>query len=119
MNRFYLIVRLLVLAALFFLLAAVFWGIANRDKTVAHGDEQIAEEYRRTKPEAYTSYLLIAFVVSGIFILLGSIIYDFHDRCRKKAEEARMNPYLEEGRRGWCSRGERGEAGGPDEDRPG
>jgi len=102
---------------LFFLLAAIFWGIANRDKTVAHGNEQIAEEYRRAKPATYTSYLLIAFVVSGIFILLGSIIYDFHDQYRKKAEEAHMNPYPKEGRKGLCS-GKAPRSGEADEDRP-
>lgn len=79
MNRFYLAVRLVVLLALFFLLAAVFWGLANRDKTIAQGNEEIAEEYRRTKPAAYTSYLLIAFVVVGIFIVLGSILYEYHE----------------------------------------
>lgn len=84
MNRFYLAVRIVVLAALIFLLAAVFWGIANRDKTVAHGNEQIAEEYRRTKPAAYTSYLLIGFVVGGIFVVLGSIIHDYHRMQREK-----------------------------------
>lgn len=64
--------------ALFFLLAAVFWGMANRDKTVAQGNEEVVAEYRRIKPATYTSYLLVAFVVLGIFIVLGSIFYDYH-----------------------------------------
>lgn len=92
MNKFYLVVRIVVLVALFFLLAAAFWGIANRDKTVAHGNEEIAVEYRRTKPAAYTSYLLITFVVLGIFVVLGSIIYDYHEQYRKRVEKGRLQP---------------------------
>ncbi|MDI6873281.1 hypothetical protein [Candidatus Solincola sp.] len=98
MNRFYLAVRIVVLVALFFLLAAVFWGIANRDKTVAHGNEQIALEYRRTKPATYTSYLLIAFVVGGIFVVLGSIIYDYHHLRRESMEEEWARPGRAESR---------------------
>ncbi len=78
MNKFYLAMRILVLLALLFLLAAVFWGIANREKTVAHDGAEVADEYRRTKPAAYTSILLIAFVVLGIFIVLGSIVFEYH-----------------------------------------
>lgn len=78
MNKFYLLMRVLVLIALLFLLAAVFWGIANREKTVAHDAGEVAEEYRRSKPAAYTSILLIAFVVLGIFIVLGSIVFEYH-----------------------------------------
>lgn len=92
MNRFYLAVRIVVLASLIFLLAAIFWGIANRDKTVAHGSEQIAEEYRRVKPAAYTSYLLIAFVVGGIFVVLGSIIHDYHRVQKAKLEFVNQLP---------------------------
>ncbi len=89
MSKFHLGLRIAVLVALFFLLAAVFWGMANRDKTVAHGSEQVAAEYRRVKPSAYTSYLLIAFVVIGIFVVVASIIYDYHDLHRKKMEDIR------------------------------
>ncbi|MGQ9476504.1 MAG: hypothetical protein ACUVRX_11115 [Actinomycetota bacterium] len=101
MSKFYLIVRIAVLVALFFLLAAAFWGIANRDKTVAHGNEEIAVEYWRTKPAAYTSYLLITFVVLGIFVVLGSIIYDYHEQYREKVEDSRMQPDPRRTLRAW------------------
>jgi ABC-type Fe3+ transport system permease subunit len=78
MNKFYLAIRILVLLALLFLLAAVFWGVANREKTVAHDGSEVAPEYRRTKPAAYTSVLLIALVVLGIFVVLGSIVFEYH-----------------------------------------
>lgn len=78
MNKFYLAIRIVVLLALLFLLAAVFWGIANKEKTAAHDGSEVAPEYRRTKPAAYTSILLIAFVVLGIFVVLGSIVFEYH-----------------------------------------
>lgn len=78
MSKYFLVVRLLVLVGLFFLLAAIFWGMANRDKTVAHDGQEIYEEYRRTKPAGYTSILLITLVVAGIFVVVSSIFFEYH-----------------------------------------
>jgi len=78
MSKYFLVVRLLVLVGLFFLLAAIFWGMANREKTVAHDGQEIYEEYRRTKPAGYTSILLVALVVAGIFVIISSILYEYH-----------------------------------------
>lgn len=85
MSKFYLALRIVILIGLLFLLAAVFWGMANREKTVAHGNEEIAEEYRRSKPAGYTSYLLVTLVVVGIFIMVGSILYEYHRSRKEKA----------------------------------
>jgi len=79
MNKFFLVVRIVVLVALLFLLAAVFWGVANRDSTQASdGTAEVYEQYQRSKPAGYTSILLIAMVVLGIFVVLASIFFEYH-----------------------------------------
>jgi cytochrome bd-type quinol oxidase subunit 2 len=79
MNKFFLVVRIVVLVMLLFLLAAVFWGVANRDKTQASdGTAEVYENYQRSKPAGYTSILLIALVVLGIFIVVASIFFEYH-----------------------------------------
>jgi flagellar basal body-associated protein FliL len=79
MNKFFLVIRIIVLVMLLFLLAAVFWGVANRDKTEASdGTTDLYEKYQRSKPAGYTSILLIALVVVGIFIVVASIIFEYH-----------------------------------------
>jgi len=79
MNKFFLVVRIIVLLALLFLLAAVFWGVANRESTQASdGTSDTYEEYQRTKPAGCTSILLIALVVLGIFVVLASIVFEYH-----------------------------------------
>ncbi len=85
MSKFYLAMRIVILVGLLFLLASVFWGMANREKTVAHGNEEIAEEYRRSKPAGYTSYLLVTLVVVGIFVIVGSILYEYHRSREERA----------------------------------
>jgi RsiW-degrading membrane proteinase PrsW (M82 family) len=83
MSKFFLVVRIVVLLALFFLLAATFWGLANRESTQA--DDGVAEkyeEYQRSKPASYTSYLLIGLVVIGIFVVLASIFFEYHQLRR-------------------------------------
>lgn len=85
MNKFFLVVRIVVLVALLFLLAAVFWGVANRDSTQASdGTTEVYEQYQRSKPAGYTSILLIALVVLGIFVVLASIFFEYH-QVRKGA----------------------------------
>lgn len=79
MNKFFLVVRVVVLLALLLLLAATFWGIANRDST--HADPttvEAYEEYQRSKPAGYTSVLLIGLVVVGIFVVLASMFFEYH-----------------------------------------
>ena len=79
MNRFFLVVRVIVLVALLFLLAAVFWGLANRESTEAsNGTVDLYERYQRSKPAGYTSVLLIVMVVLGIVIVVVSIVYEYH-----------------------------------------
>ncbi len=79
MNKFFLVIRIVVLVMLLFLLAAVFWGVANREKTQASdGTTDLYEKYQRSRPAGYTSILLIALVVLGIFIVLASIFFEYH-----------------------------------------
>ena len=79
MNKFFLIVRIIVLAALLFLLAATFWGVANRESTQADSTTvENYEQYQRAKPAGYTSILLIGLVVVGIFVVLASIFFEYH-----------------------------------------
>ena len=96
MNKFFLVVRIVVLVALLFLLAAVFWGVANRDSTQASdGTVEVYEQYQRSKPAGYTSILLIALVVLGIFVVLASIFFEYH-QVRKGARQAVPTPEQEE-----------------------
>jgi TRAP-type C4-dicarboxylate transport system permease small subunit len=78
MNKFFLVVRIILLLALVFLLAAVFWGLANRESTQASNMDEVYERYQRSKPAAYTAYLLVALVILGIFITLASILFEYH-----------------------------------------
>ncbi len=79
MNKFFLVVRIVILLALLFLLAAVFWGVANRESTEAgEVTDQAYEQYQRSKPAGYTSILLIGMVVLGIFVVLASIFFEYH-----------------------------------------
>ncbi len=79
MNKFFLVVRIIVLLALLFLLAAVFWGVANRESSHASDSTvDTYEQYQRSKPAGYTSILLIALVVVGIFVVLASIFFEYH-----------------------------------------
>lgn len=79
MSGFFLAVRIVILLALLVLLAAVFWGIANHEKTeAAHNGGEIYEQYQRSKPAGYTTALLVALVVLGIFVVLASILFEYH-----------------------------------------
>jgi hypothetical protein len=99
MNRFFLVVRIVVLLALLFLLAAVFWGVANRESTHADsGTAEIYEEYQKSKPAGYTSYLLIGLVVVGIFVVLASIFFEYH-QLRKGTPRVVSRDAREEGRK--------------------
>lgn len=72
-------VRIVILAALLILLAAVFWGIANHEKTEAsHTGNEVYEQYQRSKPAGYTTVLLVAMVILGIFVVLASILFEYH-----------------------------------------
>ncbi len=85
MNKFFLALRIVVLLLLLFLLAATFWGIANRESTIAGPSSAGSyEEYQRLMPAGYISILLIALVVAGIFITLASIFFEYH-RLRRGA----------------------------------
>ncbi len=89
MSKFFLVVRIVILAALLVLLAAVFWGIANHEKTeAAHGGGEIYEQYQRSKPAGYTTILLVVLVILGIFIVLASILYEYHQVRAGRKEEA-------------------------------
>ncbi|MBN2027000.1 MAG: hypothetical protein JW854_09625 [Actinobacteria bacterium] len=97
MNKFFLVVRIVVLVALLFLLAAVFWGVANRDSTQASdGTVEVYEQYQRSKPAGYTSILLIALVVLGIFVVLASIFFEYH-QVRRGTRQTVAGPRQEEG----------------------
>jgi ABC-type Fe3+ transport system permease subunit len=78
MNKFFLTVRIVLLVALLFLLAAVFWGLAHHESTEAQEVADIYEQYRASKPAGYTTVLLIVLVVLGIFITLASIFFEYH-----------------------------------------
>lgn len=71
-------VRIVLLVALLFLLTAVFWGLANHESTEAKGSTDIYERYQGGRPAGYTTFLLIALVVLGIFIVLASIFFEYH-----------------------------------------
>jgi len=88
MNKLYLVVRIVLLIALLFLLASVFWGVANRESTEAHGGINEYEQYKGSKPAGYTSVLLIVLVVLGIIIVIVSIVFEYH-QVRREAREAR------------------------------
>jgi ABC-type Fe3+ transport system permease subunit len=99
MNKFFLVVRIVVLVALLFLLAAVFWGVANRDSTQASdGSAEVYEQYQRSKPAGYTSILLIALVVLGIFVVLASIFFEYH-QVRKGTQRTVSSSREEEARK--------------------
>jgi uncharacterized membrane protein len=87
MNKIFLVVRIILLVALLFLLAAVFWGLANHESTEAIETEDIYERYQQSRPSGYTTFLLIALVVLGIFIVIASIFLEYH-RFRKESEGA-------------------------------
>ena len=94
---------MIVLAALLLLLAATFWGIANRESTQADdGVAQAYEEYQRSKPAGYTSILLVGLVVAGIFVVLASMFFEYH-QVRKGTPRAGSPPPQEEEphRQGW------------------
>jgi len=92
MNKFFLVVRIVVLVALLFLLAAVFWGVANRESTEADdGSPDLYEQYQRSRPAGYTSILLIGLVVLGIFGVLASIFFEYH-QIRKGTPRAVSRP---------------------------
>ncbi|MEW6554359.1 MAG: hypothetical protein AB1384_08750 [Actinomycetota bacterium] len=89
-------VRVVVLLALLLLLVATFWGIANRESTQADdGVAQAYEEYQRSKPAGYTSILLVGLVVAGIFVVLASIFFEYH-QVRKGTPRAGARPPDEE-----------------------
>jgi hypothetical protein len=87
MNKFYLVVRIVLLIALLFLLASVFWGLANRESTEANDGPNAYEQYTGSKPAGYTSILLIALVVLGILIVIVSIVFEYH-QVRRESREA-------------------------------
>jgi len=83
MNKFYLVIRIVVLIALLFLLASVFWGLANRESSEANNGTQVYDQYKGSKPAGYTSILLIALVVLGILIIIVSIVFEYHQVRRE------------------------------------
>jgi len=87
MNKFYLVIRIVVLIALLFLLASVFWGLANRESSEASNGTQVYDQYQGSKPAGYTSILLIALVVLGILIVIVSIVFEYH-QVRRESREA-------------------------------
>jgi RsiW-degrading membrane proteinase PrsW (M82 family) len=86
MNKFFLVVRAVLLVALLFLLASVFWGLANRESTEAHDGTELYERYQKSKPAGYTSVLLIVLVVLGIFIVLLSTFFEYHQYRRGSSD---------------------------------
>lgn len=78
MSKFFLGVRIILLLVLLFLLAAVFWGLANREKTAASGNEAYSEQYDINKPAAYTPYLLVGLIIVGLFVTVASIFFEYH-----------------------------------------
>lgn len=81
-----MIVRILLLLALLFLLASVFWGIAHRAATEIHNNIEVYERYQGSRPAAYTAVLLVALVIIGIFVVVASILFEYH-QYRKGAAE--------------------------------
>lgn len=99
MNKFFLVVRIIVLVGLLFLLAAVFWGLANRESTEAsNGTLDLYERYQRSKPAGYTSVLLVVLVVLGIFIVVASIVFEYH-QMRKGVPRESSPRHEKEGRK--------------------
>jgi drug/metabolite transporter (DMT)-like permease len=86
MSRVFLIVRIILLIALLFLLAAVFWGIGHHAATEVKDNSEIYETYSGGRPAAYMPYLLVGLVVLGVFIVVGSIFFEFH-QVRKGPQE--------------------------------
>ncbi len=86
MSRFFLVIRIIMLLALLFLLAAVFWGIAHHAATEINDNTEVFERYQGGRPAAYTAYLLVGLVIGGIFIVVASMLFEFH-QFRKGAAE--------------------------------
>ena len=102
MNKFFLTVRIIVLVALLILLAAVFWGVANREST--HADDNVAEayeEYQRSMPAGYTSILLIALVEVGVFVALASVFFADHQLRKGTPRMAARIPREENQKTDW------------------
>lgn len=78
MSKWYLAVRIVLLFALLFLLAAIFWGLANRESTMAETREDVPDRYGEYRPSGYTTVILITLVILGIFVVIASILFDFH-----------------------------------------
>jgi hypothetical protein len=91
MNKFFLAVRIILLVALLFLLAAVFWGLAHHESTEAQEVTDIYEKYGASKPAGYTTVLLVVLVALGIFITLASIFFEYH-QSRKGSSEVPPRP---------------------------
>jgi hypothetical protein len=89
MSRAFLVVRIILLIALLFLLASVFWGIAHHAATEVNDNTEIYERYQGGRPAAYTSYLLVGLVVAGIGIVVTSIFFEFH-QIRKGAGDSSL-----------------------------
>ena len=86
MNKFYLVIRIVLLIALLFLLSSVFWGLANRESSEANNGTQEYEQYKSSMPAGYTSILLIVLVVLGILIVIVSIVFEYHQVRRESRE---------------------------------
>ena len=86
MSRVFLVLRIILLIALLFLLASVFWGIAHHAVTEVKDNTEIYERYQGGRPAAYTAYLLVGLVIIGIFIIVASIFFEFHQARRGSAE---------------------------------
>jgi len=86
MSRLFLVIRIILLITLLFLLAAVFWGIAHHAATEINDNTEVFEKYQGGRPAAYTAYLLGGLVIGGIFIVVASMLFEFH-QFRKGAAE--------------------------------
>ncbi|MDY6795217.1 MAG: hypothetical protein SWK76_08040 [Actinomycetota bacterium] len=86
MNKFYLVIRIILLVALFFLLASVFWGLAQRKSTQIDGDTKNYERNDIGCPAGYTSVILIILVVLGIFAVLVSIFFEYYQVRKERME---------------------------------
>lgn len=101
MSKTFLIVRIVLLLALLFLLAAVFWGLANRESTSASGGARHNEPYEVSKPAAYTPYLLVGLVVLGIFVTVASIFFEYHQYRKGMAKRSPGGEREDGGKKGW------------------
>jgi preprotein translocase subunit SecG len=73
MKKSFLLTRIIILLALLFVVAAIFWGWANQTKPAGGSGVNHYEKYNAKKPGSGTTAFFVVGIFVGIFIILASI----------------------------------------------